>query len=202
MHILVLQPAAKKKSMAERQRLGRAWDSAMCDLGITHFHPFPTIQLEHLTQLRQAEEAADSRSRKAPDRMPWPLAGRDGADSHSGEAPSRPMPLTVTPSKDGNEWLWGKKGRGTPGEREEEREAETAAVWQKRLQALLRTVEETIKNAPNIKYCDEDRNYRQPIIKIWSSRRVLLAIRRLICHKQNFATTMNIILQFTGLSES
>jgi len=30
--------------------------------------------------------------------------------------------------------------------------------------------------------------------------RVLPAIRRLICCKQNFPTTMNIILQFTGLS--
>jgi len=35
----------------------------------------------------------------------------------------------------------------------------------------LHSAEETIKNAPNIKYCDEDRNYQQPIIKMWSSRR-------------------------------
>lgn len=57
-HITVSKLAAKKKSMAERQRLGRAWDSAVCDLGSTHIHPFPAIRLEHLTQLSQAEEAA------------------------------------------------------------------------------------------------------------------------------------------------
>ena len=57
-HHLVSKSAAKKKSTAERQRLGRAWDSAICDLRSTHIHPFPTIRLERLTQLSQAEEAA------------------------------------------------------------------------------------------------------------------------------------------------
>lgn len=58
MNILVSKLSAKKKLMAERQRQGRAQDSAMCDLGRTHIHPFPTIRLEYLTQSSQAEESA------------------------------------------------------------------------------------------------------------------------------------------------
>ncbi|CAM9629414.1 unnamed protein product, partial [Bubo scandiacus] len=116
-------------------------------------------------------------------------------DSRFGEAPSGPVPLTMTPSKDENKQL---RGKGVEGRRRRGRLRQR----QKHLPAPLGTAEETIKNALNIKYCDEDRNYWQPIIKIWSSRRVLLAIRRLICRKQNFPTTMNIILQFTDLSES
>ena len=58
MNILVSKLAAKKKSMAGRQRLSRGWASATCDPRSTHILPFPTIRLEPLTQLSQAEEAA------------------------------------------------------------------------------------------------------------------------------------------------
>lgn len=43
----------------------------------------------------------------------------------------------------------GKKGRGTKEEREEAREAETAAVWQKHLPALLGTGEKPPLRAPH-----------------------------------------------------
>lgn len=49
--------------------------------------------------------------------MPWPFAGRDGADSRPREAPCGPMSWTVTPSKDESERLGVKRveergGRG------------------------------------------------------------------------------------------